>query len=348
MQSTAAHLSQRLAENAEAVCRAYLSNGKRSGRYWVVGDAQNAPGASLYVRLFGPARGPGAAGKWTDAAEGTHGDLLDIIRIACGHTQLFDAMTEASRFLSDPLPAPARDPSPSELADRSHAARRLFHMARPVPGTIAETYLRSRGIAGPLDYKSLRFHPSCYHRAYDHAPLASWPALLASVTDLSGNISALQRTWLATDGLTLAPLEDPRRAMGNLLGHAVRFGEATDVLIAGEGIETILSLRCVLPWIPAAAALTANHLALMRLPLSLQRLYIARDNDPAGAGACDALSRTALELGIHPYPLIPAFDDWNSDLQRCGPVLTLKSLLPQLQAIDRHRRDPDKPTREEI
>ena len=33
----------------------------------------------MFVRLTGPA-GKGAAGKWTDAATGEHGDLLDLIR----------------------------------------------------------------------------------------------------------------------------------------------------------------------------------------------------------------------------------------------------------------------------
>ena len=42
---------RRLAENAEAVCRRYLSNGRREGRYWLVGDIHNAPGRSLYVLL---------------------------------------------------------------------------------------------------------------------------------------------------------------------------------------------------------------------------------------------------------------------------------------------------------
>ena len=65
---SAADLARRLARDAEAVCRHYLSNGRRSGRYWVVGDVMNTPGRSLYVRLTGPEYGPGAAGKWTDAA----------------------------------------------------------------------------------------------------------------------------------------------------------------------------------------------------------------------------------------------------------------------------------------
>jgi hypothetical protein len=66
MSSHAAELAPRLARSAEAVCRYYLSNGHREGRYWIVGDVANTPGRSLYVRLYGPLSGKGAAGKWTD------------------------------------------------------------------------------------------------------------------------------------------------------------------------------------------------------------------------------------------------------------------------------------------
>jgi len=62
----AAELAQRLARDAEAVCRHYLSSGRREGRYWLVGDVRNTPGRSLFVRLKGPESGKGAAGKWTD------------------------------------------------------------------------------------------------------------------------------------------------------------------------------------------------------------------------------------------------------------------------------------------
>jgi len=58
MPQDASALARRLAEQAEAVCRHYLSNGRREGRYWLVGDVQNAPGRSLYVRLSS-----GEAGK---------------------------------------------------------------------------------------------------------------------------------------------------------------------------------------------------------------------------------------------------------------------------------------------
>ncbi len=58
MQNTASDLARRLAEQAEAVCRHYLPNGKRAGRYWLIGDVDNTPGRSLYVRLIGTGTGP--------------------------------------------------------------------------------------------------------------------------------------------------------------------------------------------------------------------------------------------------------------------------------------------------
>ena len=62
MYSETDELIRALAENAEGVCRAYLPAGRREGSYWIVGDLQNNPGRSLFVRLTGPASGPGAAG----------------------------------------------------------------------------------------------------------------------------------------------------------------------------------------------------------------------------------------------------------------------------------------------
>ena len=66
MYSETEDLIRALAENAEGVCRAYLPAGRREGSYWIVGDLQNNPGRSLFVRLTGPASGPGAAGKFTE------------------------------------------------------------------------------------------------------------------------------------------------------------------------------------------------------------------------------------------------------------------------------------------
>jgi hypothetical protein len=60
----ASELADRLAREAEAVCRQYLSNGKREGRYWMVGKVHNTPGRSMYVRLRDSPKA--SAGKWTE------------------------------------------------------------------------------------------------------------------------------------------------------------------------------------------------------------------------------------------------------------------------------------------
>jgi hypothetical protein len=339
MISEASTLAARLAENAEEVCRHYLSEGRRRGRYWQVGDVSNTPGRSLYVRLIGPSFGAGAAGNWTDAATGEHGDLLDLIRLNRGHFRLRDTLDEARDFLQEPsrLAAPARGVAPHS---RAEAARRLFAASRPIAGTLAEIYLRKRGITLPLAFSSLRFHPSCYYRADKDSPLETWPALIASVTDLSGNITGVHRTWLARDGRGKAGIADPRRSMGQLLGHAVRFGAASDVLAAAEGIETALALKCLLPSLPVAAALSSSNLAALLFPPNLRRLYIAADNDNAGLRALSRLIERAEEAKIEAHPLLPCFDDWNEDLLEAGFYDAFRTTAGQLLGEDVERFGP--------
>lgn len=321
MSRDASDLARRLARDAEAVCRHYLSNGRRQGRYWTVGDARNTPGRSMFVRLSGPESGPGAAGHWTDAASAEYGDLLDVIRESCGLIDFRDVTEEARSFLS--LPRPEPDPVPQSRPGRAPAgspesARRLFAMAQPITGTIVETHLRQRRITALHGTGNLRFHPRCYHRPDRHAPTETWPAMIAAVTDLGGVQTGAHRTWLSPDGSDKAPVETPRRAMGNLLGHGVRFGVAQDVLAAGEGIETVLSARSALPHMPMMAALSAAHLAAILLPAALRRLYIVRDSDPAGNGARDRLIERARGVGIEAVVLSPVLGDFNEDLRQLG------------------------------
>jgi hypothetical protein len=337
--SAAADLAHRLARDAEAVCHHYLSNGRRSGRYWIAGDVMNTPGRSLYVRLQGPASGPGAAGKWTDAATGEHGDLLDLIGRNRDLQRLGEAMDEARSFLALPRP-PERIERAAPAPRRSpEAARRLFRAGRPIAGTPAEAYLRARGITGRLDWPALRYHPSVYYREGDNVPLELWPALLAAVTGLDGTITGILRTWLDPRRPAKAPLADPRRALGHLLGNGVRFGSATKpapaqagVLAAGEGLETVLALKSVLPLLPMVAGLSANHLAALELPPALCRLYVARDNDAAGRKAANRLRERAGGLDVR--ELVPVHGDFNLDLCRLGPDVMLAHLADQLVRSD--------------
>jgi hypothetical protein len=339
MSRDAAELAHRLAREAEAVCRHYLSNGRRIGNYWQVGDVKNAAGRSMFVRLKGPHSGKGAAGKWTDAATGEHGDLLDVIRESCGLVGFRDVADEARRFLSLPRP----EPKPGRLSPAPtgspESARRLFAMSKPIAGTIGETYLRQRGITNLHGLGSLRFHPRCYYRPDANTPTEScrtqtWPAMIAAVTDPEGHITGAHRTWLDPSGRDKASIDTPRRAMGHLLGNAVRFGVTGDVMAAGEGIETMLSLRCVMPTMPMNAALSAAHLAAILFPTMLRRLYIVRDDDPAGDGAMEILSARAHAVGIQPIALLPRCGDFNEHLRRLGIDALRAALRVQIAPED--------------
>lgn len=314
-------IREQLARNALAVCQAYLPNGRRSGGYWVVGDINGNKGRSLYVRLTG------RIGKWTDSATGEHGDLLDIIAHSEGHTRFTQTLESAEQFLL--LPSPREPERVPFQTDRTQAAQRLFSSSSPITGTQAERYLMARGLSPPLQYDALRFHPRCFVRdALGNR--TAFPALIAAITNLDGKVTGVHRTWLSNDEPCKAPLAEPRRSMGALIGNGVRFGSVRDVLIAGEGIETVLSLRSVLPWIPAVAALTATHLGLLQLQPGLVRLYIARDNDEAGRLAWQSLSSRAMHQGILTRPLIPELNDWNDDLRILGFDRTLARAQSQL------------------
>jgi hypothetical protein len=341
MPRDASELARRLAREAEAVCRHYLSNGRREGRYWLVGDVHNTPGRSLFVRLHDSPKGP--AGKWTDAATSEHGDLLDIIRESLGLCEFREVAEEARRFLNLPRAEPQsvlKPMHPPASGGSQEAARRLFAISQPVEGTVVEAYLRRRGIVHVYHGGSLRFHPHCYYRPDEHMPTETWPAMIACVTDLDGRITGVHRTWLDPDGfdrirLGKAPIDTPRRAMGDLLGNAVRFGVADDdVLVAGEGIETMLSLRCVLPTMPMASALSANHLAAMALSSSLRRLYIARDADAAGDAVQITLAQRAGAAGIEAIALSPRLGDFNEDLHVFGLEALRAALRIQLAPDD--------------
>ena len=298
----AAAIAAALGRCAEAVCRRYLPHGRRQGRYWVAGDLDGARGRSLFVRLAPP----GTPGKWTDAAEGQHGDLLDLIRYRTGAPTLRAALDEARAFLALPA-APAA--GESGAYDGAQAARRLWRRCRAIDGTHAERYLRARGLAR-CRFAALRFHPELRYR--EGSSVRRLPALVAAVTGDDGAVLGVQRTWLDPRSPAKAGVATPRRALGRIYGHAVRFRCPADgaSLLVGEGIETVLSLVTAVPDITAAAALSAGSLGAFAPPPGVARLVIARDNDGEGEQAAMRLARRCARAGVAATVIVPAGDDY--------------------------------------
>lgn len=123
--------------------------------------------------------------------------------------------------------------------------------------------------------------------------------------------------------------------MGDLLGHGVRFGNAGPAMAIGEGLETMLSWRMMLPAMPTVATLSAAHLAALEWPTDVQRLYVVRDDDAAGDAAWTQLDDRAGARGIDLIPIVsPTGNDLNDGLMALGRDRLLSELAPQLRPED--------------
>ncbi len=315
----AAAVAAALSARAEEVCRRYLPHGRKRGRYWTAGDIRGAPGRSLFVRLAPP----GMPGKWTDAATGQHGDLLDLIRHHINAPTLRAALDEARAFLALPASPAAASDAPY---DATEAARRLWRRCRAIDGSHAEAYLRARAIHR-CRFAALRFHPELRYR--EGTTVRRFPALVAAVTAGDGAITGVQRTWLDPTRPAKANIANPRKALGRVHGLAVRFGDpAACTLLVGEGIETVLSIVTALPDTIAAAALSAGSLGAFAPPPGIARLVIARDNDPEGALSAERLARRCARAGVAATVIVPAGNDFNDDLVEFGADALRTRLAP--------------------
>ena len=333
-----ADLSADLADRAESFCHQYFPEGRKQGNYWQVGDTSGAKGQSLAIRLH--AQGGRKAGSWTDYATGEYGDLIDLLQERLGSVMLKETLREARSFLGEaPCPAVPRETQRAERPDAASSkriarARKLFAAGKPVLGTLGATYLQGRGITrlGP----ALRYHPRVFlhHGDDDLDPPQRAPALLAKITGNRGQITGCARFYLNPSTGGLAGIESPKRILGQLHGHAIRFWSGTERsdLIVGEGLENTLSVGTALPEFDLASCLTGTHLGLFIPPPGIQRIWIARDNDDAGRNASMRLRNQLESFGITCSDLVPNMGDFNDDLQAFGKNALRRSLLKAMKA----------------
>jgi hypothetical protein len=144
-------------------------------------------------------------------------------------------------------------------AKRSEQARAIWERAVPVNDTLGETYLRWRGITGPLPC-SLRYLGDCWH------PTAKrFPALVSYTGGTVG--FAVHRTYISQDGRGKAEIAPAKAMLGQTKGGAVRLSDDRGPLVVTEGIETGLSFLSGLLHTPATvwAALSAGGMRDLRL-----------------------------------------------------------------------------------
>ena len=251
-------------------------------------------------------------------SDGSGGLLAHCKKLGCGFRDILSAAGVAPGSYSPPDPFLSGRRRAEELAEAQKGAAqalRLWTQAKPIGGTLAEGYLRGRGITCPAP-GSLRFAPSCWH-----ASARRFPALLGLVE--GGEGFSLHRTYLKPDGSGKAEVEPQKAMLGSVAGGAVRLSGAPGKLVVAEGIETALSLLSGLLTDPATvwAALSTSGIRGLRLPLQPGRLTIATDSDDKGAGkaAGIALAQRAHALGWQVSLLAaPEGQDWNDVIHARG------------------------------
>ncbi|AGT08120.1 DUF7146 domain-containing protein [Paracoccus aminophilus] len=254
-------------------------------------------------------------------ADADDGRLLLSCKAGCAFLSILDAIKGRGLLGGDYRPQPL---DPAELSRRKAQAKAeaakvekralaCWRESLPIRGTIAEAYLRGRGITCALP-ESLRFHPECWHPSAQRAP-----AMVARIDGLPR--LAVHRTYLRPDGSGKAALEPAKAMLGAALGGAVRVTDGDGPLVVAEGIETALSLCSGLLQAPATiwAGLSTAGVAGLHLPPRPGRLTIAPDGDEPGRLAAHKLAERAASLGWT-VSLLPAPEgrDWNDILQSKG------------------------------
>jgi len=98
-------------------------------------------------------------------ADSGNGLLLNCKRLGCTFRDILTAAGIAPGTITPPDPARLAQREAERRGDaakRATQARAIWREARPIAGTVAETYLRGRGITCPLP-ATLRFHPEAWH-----------------------------------------------------------------------------------------------------------------------------------------------------------------------------------------
>ena len=245
---------------------------------------------------------------------GAHGDVLDWWQFTEG-LRLPEAIDRLKREAGEARPWREEGRS-AKVDDAESRAKRdqalaIWHASQPIGGTIAETYLRTaRAIRIDLP-DSLRFHPGLPIAGPDSA---TWPAMVAGVTSLDGEVIAIQRTFLARDGSGKAVIDSPKRCLASQADGAVWLGEAMITLGIAEGIETGLSaMERFL--VPVWCALGSN-LARIALPDAVRKVVIFADRGAAGEEAAEKARRSFRLRGRKVAVCFPSIGkDFNDELK---------------------------------
>ena len=198
---------------------------------------------------------------------------------------------------------PARPEPPQSTAHAVNA----WSARSAIAGTLAETYLASRGLSHLTDSGALGFLAAWPMSQRPRAPQR--PCLIARISDLSGSLQGVQATFLFQGRRGLSKR---RLVYGRQKGFAIHLAAPTDRLLVGEGLESTASAAIRFA-APAWSLLNTANLSVFYAPQGVSDLIIACDNDTGGRAAAEACASLNSARGIRCDIQAPAEPgaDWN-------------------------------------
>lgn len=313
-------IKERLRDTAADWVPRLFPSGRKEARDWRVANINgDAPGksGSCIITLEGD-----HAGDWYDFdGLGQGGGPLNTLEKATGlqGRALFAYAAEMVGWT--PASPQKQQPPAMPKADKDNAREIeiIISGVQPIKNTLAETYLKSRGLICP-ETADLLFHPDLVH--WDTK--TGYPAMIAIVRDAECKQLGLHRTYLKIDGSGKAEIPKPKKMLGSIAGGAVRLAPIGENGVLGltEGIETALAVMTARPDLPVWAALSASSLEKLRLPLEAKRIVILADHDVSGTGqrAAETLARRLIAEGRECAIAVPETqgEDFNDLMVRAG------------------------------
>lgn len=253
-------------------------------------------------------------GGWCDFVSGEKGDVIDLVALGLEGAVNAETRMRAVEWLEDRYGLKDLSPETRKRIDAEAKTRKVVMEAKEVKrretnltrarkmffaaqggitGTLAETYLASRGIAlGAVEHlveNTFRFSPAFEY--WLDAARPRLPAMLAAMVSEKGKIGACHITYLAADGRAKADVEKAKLMWPETAGMMIRVTqgraglpleaapERSGLLGVTEGIEDALSAAVADPDLRMWAAGSLSGLLYVPDHPAVSGYLIFQDND---------------------------------------------------------------------
>jgi len=282
------------------------------------------PGAhegQMVIYLTGARRG-----AFIDFPAGTKGDAIDTVAYGLVGEVTHQSRMDAVEWIEDRYGLKNMSPEKKRTMEAEGKARRVLVEAEEVTrresnltrarkmffgaregirGTLAETYLASRGIdldqVDQLVENTFRFSPGFEY--WLDAPVdgegkktgkgSTWPAMISAMISDKGKIGACHITYLARDGQAKAPVDKAKLMWPETAGMMIRITQGpsglsleaaaeagqSSILGVTEGIEDALSVAIADPLLRMWAAGSLPGLLYVPDSPAVSGYLIFKDND---------------------------------------------------------------------